>query len=87
ILLLQEFDLRIKDIKGADNMVADHMSRLHNAPYSSIPINEFFPDEQLFLLMREPWFADIVNYLVTKKMPAEWSRHDRYRFPSQMKFF
>ena len=42
ILLLQEFDLRIKDKKGADNVVADHMSRLQNAPNSEVPINDFF---------------------------------------------
>ena len=87
ILLLQEFDLKIKDKKGADNVVADHMSRLSNAPNSKVPINEFFPDEQLFVIMREPWFADIVNYLVTRKIPAEWSKQDRYRFYAQMKHF
>ena len=70
ILLLQEFNLRIKDKKGTDNVVADHMSRLSNAPSSDIPINEFFPDEQIFILMKEPWFADIVNYLVTRKIPT-----------------
>jgi hypothetical protein len=64
-LLLQEFDLRIKDKKGCDNLVADHLSRLQNAPSSEIPINEHFPDEQLFALMKEPWFADIVNEIVT----------------------
>ena len=65
--MLQEFDLRIKDKKGCDNLVADHLSELPNAPSSDIPIDKFFPDEQLFAILREPWFADIVNGLVTNK--------------------
>ena len=54
ILLLQEFDLTIKDKKGSDNVIADHLSRLPNAPSSSLPINENFLDEQLFSLSTDP---------------------------------
>jgi len=53
ILLLQEFDLKIWDKKGIENVVADHLSPIPNSPCNELPINE------------EPWFADIVNYLVT----------------------
>ena len=73
ILLLQEFDLRIKDKKGSNNLVADHFSRLTNASSSDIPINDFFLDEQLFAILQSLWFADIVNGLVTGKTLPEWS--------------
>ena len=47
VLLLQEFDLHIVDRKGADNPVADHLSRMENIPDDPIPINDSFPNEQL----------------------------------------
>ena len=73
VLLLQEFELEIKDRKGTENQVVDHLSRLENPESTSqdkILINEYFPDEQLFAVQEEePWFADIVNYLVSNIMP------------------
>ncbi|XP_068328199.1 uncharacterized protein [Pyrus communis] len=46
LLLLQEFDIEIRDKKGVENVVADHLSRMvHNE--ESLPIAETFPDEQL----------------------------------------
>ena len=44
VLLLQEFDLEIKDKKGTGNLVADHLSRLEG-PSKEIQINDEFPDE------------------------------------------
>jgi len=87
ILLLHEFDLQIRDKKGTDNLMADHMSHLPNAPTSNVPINENFPDEQLLANLKEPWFADIVNYLVTRKIPANWSTKYKHNFHSQLKYF
>ena len=68
ILLLQEFDLEIRDKKGSENVVADHVSRLLVEPHvESLPILETFPDEQLMSVSHAeiPWYADIVNCLVT----------------------
>ena len=47
ILLLQEFDLEIRDKEGAENLVADDLSRLPVVKDYFI-IKETFPDEQLF---------------------------------------
>jgi hypothetical protein len=75
ILLLQEFDIEIRDKKDSKNVVADHLSRL-TVGYTkhAIPISETFLDEQLMHIAQNPapWFADIVNYLVTCQMPLHW---------------
>ncbi|KAM1881688.1 hypothetical protein ACFX13_003264 [Malus domestica] len=46
MLLLQEFDVEIRDKKGSENVVADHLSRLVHEE-EVVPIPETFPDEQL----------------------------------------
>ncbi|KAK1602351.1 hypothetical protein QYE76_007854 [Lolium multiflorum] len=50
VLLLQEFDLHIVDRKGADNPVADNLSRLENITYDPVPVNDSFPNEQLAVI-------------------------------------
>ena len=72
ILLCQEFNLTIKDKKGVENVVADHLSRLVPESIShGVPIGDNFPNEQLFALVHCPWYADIVNYLVTGQIPPQ----------------
>jgi hypothetical protein len=34
-----------------------------------------------------PWFADIVNYLVTGHMPLHWGRQDKSKFMVMVKYF
>ncbi|TYK31582.1 RNA-directed DNA polymerase-like protein [Cucumis melo var. makuwa] len=54
-----------EDRKGANNSVADHLSQIVQKQ-ESMPIREDFPDEHLFQTnLQAPWYADIVNYLVT----------------------
>ncbi|KAK1626936.1 hypothetical protein QYE76_001251 [Lolium multiflorum] len=61
VLLLQEFDLHIIDRKGADNPVADNLSRLENIAYDPVPVNDSFPNEQLAVIKvssrESPWYS------------------------------
>jgi len=47
ILLLQEFDIEIKDKKGVENSVADLLSRMHFTNMQELPINDFLRDDML----------------------------------------
>ncbi|GJZ09103.1 reverse transcriptase domain-containing protein [Tanacetum coccineum] len=70
ILLLQEFDVIIRDKKEAENLAADHLSRLENPHQGDLEkkeINEKFPLETLGMISfhgdsSTSWFADITNY-------------------------
>nr|GEV73101.1 reverse transcriptase domain-containing protein [Tanacetum cinerariifolium] len=85
ILLLQEFDFKVIDTKGAENYAADHLSRLEN-PYKNIfepkEINENFPLESLNKIAHKdsstPWFADFANYHAGNFIIKEWTKklHD-----------
>ncbi|KAI5338378.1 hypothetical protein L3X38_017649 [Prunus dulcis] len=86
ILLLQEFDLDIKDKKGTENVVANHLSRLVQEG-GDLPINESFLDEQIFSVEQLPWYADIGNYLAQKYIPKNWDKQQRKHFLSQMRHY
>ncbi|CAN6725376.1 unnamed protein product [Malus baccata var. baccata] len=77
MLLLQEFDLEIRDKKGSENVVADHLSRLMHEE-DVVPIPETFPDEQLMSIeVSMPWYTDLVNYLASKVIPSEFNKNQR----------
>ncbi|GJT27459.1 reverse transcriptase domain-containing protein [Tanacetum coccineum] len=66
ILLLQEFDIEIKDKKGTENVAADHLSRIENDETSDdSDVDDNFPGETLMEITTNdiPWFADFTNYL------------------------
>ena len=54
ILMLQEFDWEVRDKKGSENLIADHLSRLdHDGLMKNddgVPINETFHDEYLLTI-------------------------------------
>ena len=86
VLLLQEFNLEIKDKKGSENSVADHLSRLHTT--SSGEICDAFPDEQLLAVVTKvPYFAHIVNYLVTKSVRDYWNTHEKKKFSYDVRHY
>lgn len=62
-ILLQEFDLEIKDKRGCENVVAAHLSRFEFENESEVPINETFLDQYLMVfkvVTKESWFANLV---------------------------
>nr|GEX37150.1 hypothetical protein [Tanacetum cinerariifolium] len=86
VLLLQEFDFKVLDTKGAENLAADHLSRLEN-PYENVldpkEINEIFFLETLSMVTfrgdsSTPWFADFANYhagnFIVKALPTNDAR-------------
>nr|GEY84677.1 reverse transcriptase domain-containing protein [Tanacetum cinerariifolium] len=67
VLLLQEFDIIIRDKKWTENLTADHLSILEN-PHKDVfenkDINENFPLETPGKISSgsTPWFADFANF-------------------------
>ena len=89
VLLLQEFDVEIKDKKGTENLVADHLSRLEGAR-DDVPVNDEFPDEKLLAIEEKkavPWFTNFVNYLVAKVIPPEFNYQQKKRFFAHLKHY
>ncbi|GKE40930.1 hypothetical protein Tco_1464335, partial [Tanacetum coccineum] len=66
ILLLQEFDIEIKDRKGTENVATDHLSLIENDETSDdSEVDDNFPGETLMQITTNdtPWFAYFANYL------------------------
>ncbi|XP_021743097.1 uncharacterized protein LOC110709193 [Chenopodium quinoa] len=84
VLLLQDYDIEIRDKKGAENVVADHLSRLPivEGEIEALPIDDSFPDDQLFAIIQAPapWFADIVNYLACSILPPDLTYQQKRKF-------
>ncbi|XP_071734958.1 uncharacterized protein [Rutidosis leptorrhynchoides] len=92
ILLLQEFDIEIRDKKGAENLAADHLSRLENPELEVLnesAIQDNFPDEYLLKIDYKeiPWFADYANYLVCGFLEKGLSYQRRKKFFSDIKHY
>ncbi|GJQ98353.1 reverse transcriptase domain-containing protein [Tanacetum coccineum] len=92
VLLLQEFDITIRDKKGSENLAADHLSRLEN-PHKDVlenkDINEHFPLETLGVISSEstPWFADYANYHAGNFIIKGMSTQQKRKFFKDVKHY
>ena len=83
----------IKDRKGTENQVVDHLSRLEEEAMLKLgdraEINDAFPDEQVLVASHDliPWFADFANYLASDIVPSYLSFHQRKKFMHDVKKF
>ncbi|XP_015168557.1 uncharacterized protein [Solanum tuberosum] len=80
----------IKDMRGCENKVADHLSRLEAEKKEECEqeINDAFPDEQVLVAILIPWLADFANVLVSDLMPGGLTFQQRKRFPHNVgKYF
>ncbi|KAK6151062.1 hypothetical protein DH2020_015994 [Rehmannia glutinosa] len=89
ILLLQEFDIEIRDKKGSENVVADRLSRLDQPnELIEVPIQESFPDERILVAEAHlPWYADFVNYLAGGVLPPDLTSHQKKKFMHDVKSY
>ncbi|MCQ7285327.1 reverse transcriptase domain-containing protein, partial [Salmonella enterica] len=92
ILLLQEFDIEIKDKRGAENTAADHLSRLEDPALETTrdeQINEKFPTESLEMMesRQEPWYADYANFLASGIVTKGCPHHQRKKFFADVKHY
>ena len=73
--------MHIVDRKGAENPVADNLSRLENISYDPIPVNDSFPNEQLASIKvssrESPWYAHYAKFIVAKYLPPTFTAQQR----------
>ena len=81
--MLQEFDLHIIDRNGAENPIANNLSRLENVLDDPLPIDDSFPNEQLVVInasRNTPWYADYENYIFSKFIPPSFTYQQKKKF-------
>ncbi|GKB15949.1 reverse transcriptase domain-containing protein [Tanacetum coccineum] len=85
-----EFDIEIKDIKGTENVAADHLSRIKNDESSDdSEVDDNFPRETLIEIntKNEPWFKDFANYLVADIIPKGMTYQQKNKFFYDLKHY
>nr|GEW06161.1 reverse transcriptase domain-containing protein [Tanacetum cinerariifolium] len=94
-MLAVEFTFKVTDTTGAENLAADHLSRLEN-PHQNVldlkEINESFPLETLNLVSTRgnqstPWFADFANYHAGNFIVKGMSSQQKSKFFKDVKHY
>nr|GFC56316.1 reverse transcriptase domain-containing protein [Tanacetum cinerariifolium] len=89
------FDFDVIDTKGAENLAADHLSRLENS-YENVldpkEINENFPLEMLSMVTSRGtsdtlWFADFANYQASNFLVKGMSTQQKNKFFKDVKHY
>nr|GEU94246.1 reverse transcriptase domain-containing protein [Tanacetum cinerariifolium] len=92
VILLQEFDIIIRDKKGMENLAADHLSRLenpHKDMFENKDINENFPLETLGKISSgsTSWFADFTNFHARNFIVKGISSQQKKKFFKDVKHY
>nr|GEV56867.1 reverse transcriptase domain-containing protein [Tanacetum cinerariifolium] len=92
VLLLQEFDIIIRDKKGTENLAVDNLSRLEN-PHKDVlenkDITENFSLETLGKISSgsTPWFAKFANYHAGNFIVKGMSSQQKKKFFKDVKHY
>ncbi|XP_058784400.1 uncharacterized protein LOC131659192 [Vicia villosa] len=80
---------QIRDKKGSENTVADHLSRMSpiEETETTRPIKDEFADEHILAVIGIPWFADYANYLVGGIIPDDFDYNRRKKFLHDCRFY
>ncbi|GJY03687.1 reverse transcriptase domain-containing protein [Tanacetum coccineum] len=92
---LSEFTIEIKDKKGAENLVVDHLSRLENPELEELnekAIRDSFSGKHLMEIQlnkpkKYPWYVDYDNNLVSRIMPRDMTYHLKKKLFSDLKYY
>ena len=91
-MLLQEFNLEIKDKKGVENLVVDHLSRLEkhgNKREAQDVIREEFLNEKLLAIQTSSiaWYVEFVDFIVSKVLPLDLNAYQKKKFLHEVKYY
>ncbi|GKD65868.1 reverse transcriptase domain-containing protein [Tanacetum coccineum] len=92
-LVHTEFDIEIRDKKGAKKLAADHLSRLENPDLGKLTkaeIRDLFPEEQMMAISdknNEPWYIDYANYLASRVQPFRSTRQEKQKLFSDLRHY